>query len=86
MAEPDQDGRVLLLRGLHMHAESAGANVVGAANLRVLADMIMERMDYDELIVEGAIRTSGANPGHRPRQLRFTRRSVSASVARPTES
>jgi hypothetical protein len=30
--------------------------------------------DYDELIVEGAVRTSGANPGRRPGDLRFTRR------------
>jgi hypothetical protein len=77
MAEPEltPDGRVLTLRGVHMHGgEGAGANAIGHANLKVLARTVMERMDFDELVVEGAVRTTGANPGHRPGPLRFRRR------------
>jgi hypothetical protein len=74
MAEPIAAGRVLILRGVHMHGEGAGANAIGHANLKVLARTVMERMDFDELVVEGAVRTTGANPGHRPGPLRFRRR------------
>jgi hypothetical protein len=35
--------------------------------------------DYDELVIKGAVRTSGANPGRRPGDLRFTRRVRPAS-------
>jgi hypothetical protein len=81
MAEPEEEGHALLLRRFHMHA-AAGANAIGPGNLRRIAEVVMERMDYHELIVEGAVRTSGANPGHRPRQ-RFTRRLVVAPVSQP---
>jgi hypothetical protein len=74
MAEPLAMGRTLVLRALHMHGEGIGPNQVGTANLKILAGVIMERMDFDELVVEGADRTTGANPGRRPRPLRFARR------------
>src|SRR5215218_10039042 len=74
MAEPLATGRTLILRGVHVHGEGIGANQVGIANLRVLADDSLERMDLDELVAEGADRTTGANPGRRPRSLRFARR------------
>jgi hypothetical protein len=45
----------------------------GCWNLRILAQVLMERMVFD-VLVEGAIRTTEANPGHRPRVVRFTRR------------
>jgi hypothetical protein len=74
MAEVEDVGRSLRLIGLHLHSLD-GCNAVGVGGLRRLADAVMEVMDYDELIVEGAVRTTGANPGHRPNSLRFTRRS-----------
>jgi hypothetical protein len=40
----------------------------------VIAQAVMEGMDLDGLIVKGALRSTGANPGHRPRDIRFTRR------------
>ena len=82
MAEPREQGRTLVLGGFHMHA-TAGANSVGSGNLRLLADILMERMDYHELIIEGAVRTTGANPGHRPHPRRFARRPVAAPGALP---
>lgn len=71
MAEVEVKGRTLVLRG--MHVQGSQANAVGGHNLRLLAEVVMERMDFDGLIVEGAIRTTGSNPGRRPRKLRFTR-------------
>ena len=72
MAEPEiRKGTTLLLRAVH--AQDARPNAVGAANLRIVARALMERLNVDGLIVEGAVRTSGANPGRRPRPLRFTR-------------
>lgn len=75
-AEEAEDGTVLCLLG--MHIEGPGANEVGRANLRVLADFVMEEMGYDAIEVEGAARTTGANPGRRSRRLRFPRRARAA--------
>ena len=81
MAEAEDQGSILLLRGLHV--QGARANVIGPANLMVLAQVVMERMGYDELVVEGAPRTTGANPGRRPRPLRFSRRVRSPAPSAP---
>src|SRR5688500_18121847 len=64
--------RARSLRLLHVHAP--GANAIGPGNLRSLAEVVMERLDFDALEIEGALRTTGASPGRRPRPLRFTRR------------
>ena len=67
-------GRIRVnLTGAHIHSD-AGANAIGIGNLRVLADFILRKVDCDEARDEGASRTSGANPDHFPRALRFTRR------------
>lgn len=75
MAEPEDsaDGRTLLLRRLHIHAINRGALQFGPGNLRKLADAVMEEFDYDETIIEGAARTTGATKDRRP-VLRFKRR------------
>jgi hypothetical protein len=72
MAEPEQQGSTLILHTTHV--QDARANAMGHGNLMVLAQALMERMGFDGLVVEGAIRATGANPGRRPRPLRFTRR------------
>lgn len=78
MAELKEEGRTLHLLGLHI--QGAASNAVGIANLRILADAVMEKMDYyDAIEVAGAVRTTGAGPGRRPRRLRFTRRSGPAA-------
>jgi hypothetical protein len=75
MAEPLKDGTTLVLQGLHIHGDHGVLpNTVGAANLRAIADVVMERMGFDGIVAEGAIRTTGANPHHRPAAIRFTRR------------
>ena len=61
----------IMLRRAHMHSEG-GAHTIGVANLRVLAALLLERIGYDEAIVEGSARTTGANPNHTPRPIRFT--------------
>jgi hypothetical protein len=81
-AEPEVQGTTLVLRGTHI--QGAYANAVGGGNLRILAQALMERMDFHGLLVEGAIRTTGANPGHRPRVVRFTRRVRPAPGAGPS--
>lgn len=81
MAEPEVQGSTLVLHGTH--AQDARANAVGAGNLLILAQALMERMSFDGLVVEGAIRTTGANPGRRPRVLGFARHVRPAPAAGP---
>src|ERR1700693_5675637 len=80
MAEPVAQGRALILKGFHIQAIGS-ARSFGPGNLRLLAELVMERMDYDELVIEGAVRTSGARKGHRPRPQRFARRHIAARIA-----
>ena len=72
MGQIDIAGRRLLVTGANIESDS-GPRSIGIANLRVIARAVLERIDCDEARVEGAARTTGANPGHRPRALRFTR-------------
>jgi hypothetical protein len=72
MAEPVMQGTTMLLKGLHV--QDLSPNAVGIANLTLIARAVMERMDPNGLVIEGAVRSTGANPGHRPRGIRFTRR------------
>lgn len=80
MADVEISDRSIRLEGLHIGG--GGANSFGSASLRDLVRSIMEQLDVDEIIVEGAVRTTGANPGRRPRPLRFTRAVRAASASR----
>jgi len=71
-SEPVMRGNILVLQGTHV--QGAYPSAIGTANLMVIAQAVMEGMDLDGLVVEGALRTTGANPGRRPRDFRFTRR------------
>jgi len=62
LAEPVMVGTTLVLKGLH--AQDSAANAVGPANLIVIAHAVMEGMDLDGLVIKGAVRSTGANPGH----------------------
>jgi len=73
MAEVEVLHRELVLRGLHIHGVTLGPNELGWPRLRQLAHAVMERLDVDAIVIEGAVRTSGARRGHVPRALRFTR-------------
>lgn len=61
------------IRLMNAHMQGAQPNSVGLANLKIAARVFLERMDFDEIIIEGALRTTGANPGRTPKPLRFTR-------------
>lgn len=74
MAEVQFDEATLRLTGLHLHGEDVGPREFGSGNLRRLADAVMEVLECDEIVREGAVRQSGANPGRAPRTLRFKRR------------
>lgn len=67
----DRPQRFMKLSRAHIHG--ATANEVGFANLKTIAQAVLEGMDLDEIIIEGGIRTTGACPGHIPRPFRFTR-------------
>ena len=73
MAEVEVLHRELVLRGLHIHGVTLGPNELGWPRLRQLAHAVMERLDVDAIVIEGAVRTSGAHRGRVPRTLRFTR-------------
>ena len=60
MAEVEDLGRTLRLTGLHI--QGLEPNAIGIANLRILVDAVMRELDYDAIEVEGADRTTGANP------------------------
>jgi hypothetical protein len=79
MAEVESGGRELLLYGLHMHGETIRPNELGPHRLRQLSHVLMELVDLDALVIQGATRTSGAHRGHLPRPLRFTRKLYPAS-------
>jgi hypothetical protein len=72
MAEAAMAGRTLILD--QVHVQDGWPNAVGWINLRLIAGRVMEGLDLDGLVIKGAIRTTGANPGRRPRVIRFTRR------------
>jgi hypothetical protein len=73
MAEVTIEGRVMVAAGLHAHGVTLGRGGLGAHRIRWLMQAIMEALDCDACIIEGAARTSVAAPGRRPDRLRFTR-------------
>ncbi|NLS15404.1 hypothetical protein HGP16_02385 [Rhizobium sp. P40RR-XXII] len=78
MAEPQMVGNALYLRGFHIQGEDILMNDLGAHRLRNLAEIAMEEMECHELVVEGAVRTTGAGRGRTLRPIRFTRRDIPA--------
>jgi hypothetical protein len=74
MAEVELYRRELVLRRLHIQGETLGRNDLGPGHLRQLVRGVMERMEFDAIIIEGAARTSGSRRDRVPRILRFTRR------------
>ncbi len=62
-------GNTAKLRGFHI--QGPGPNTTGKAELRALASWLKGELNVDERRIEGATRTSGANPGRRPSTLVF---------------
>ncbi|MBJ7417493.1 MAG: hypothetical protein JHC88_18915 [Niveispirillum sp.] len=63
-------GRTLHVRDVHVEGLTPGA--LGRAGLNALGYALMEVADVDELIVQGAVRTTGARPGRRPAPFRLS--------------
>lgn len=76
LADVSVVGRTAYADSLHIQGNDLGKNAFGWASLRALGLAVLDWLgdDYDELVIKGAIRTSGANPGRRPGNLRFARR------------
>jgi hypothetical protein len=60
------------VRGAHTFGPAAHA--LGIRGLRAVARAFVEQFDVEELVVAGAARTTGANPGHTPPPFRYRRR------------
>jgi len=72
VAELVMDGKIMVARGVHI--QGPGKNRLGWPRLRGLAEDLMEKLELDELRIEGATRTSGAGPGRNPQPLVFRRK------------
>jgi hypothetical protein len=66
------DGDTLVLYDFHVDGPGAGS--LGVAELRGLVHKAMEAYDVAHVAIHGFERSTGANPGRRPRILRFARR------------
>ena len=53
------------------HVGGPGAHALGVSEVRGLVYKAMEEYDVAEVEIHGFQRTTGANPGRKPRPLRF---------------
>ena len=66
----DVDGGLLVDRA-HISITPPDIRVLTRKTMDLIADRILEDTGYDYIVVRGAARTTGARPGHIPRDLRF---------------
>jgi hypothetical protein len=71
IAEVELVAGVLWARNAHVQGLSPAA--LGRAGLNAVARKFLEQTDAEALVVEGATRTTGANPRRRPRPFRYPR-------------
>jgi hypothetical protein len=71
IAEVQLVAGVLWARNVHVQGLSPSA--LGRAGLNAVARKFLEEADAEALVVEGAARTTGANPHRRPRTFRYPR-------------
>ncbi|CAA7611950.1 conserved hypothetical protein [Magnetospirillum sp. UT-4] len=77
MARVEGEGPTLRLCELHMHGVNVGLRQFGHQRLFALIWAVMQTLEgTDEIVIEGAVRTSGAGKGHRPRPQRYTREAL----------
>lgn len=78
MAAPSQaiasNERGLILENAHIQSDVGTPNAFGPANLIRICAAICKDYGYDYIEVKGNLRTTGANPGRRPRSVRYPRR------------
>jgi hypothetical protein len=66
---PQINGRVLVIDNVHIGGLHRGA--CGRAGLNAIGRKFLEVADVDEIIIQGGSRTTGANPGRPPKEIRF---------------
>jgi hypothetical protein len=59
----------LHLKGAHIQGLDKGA--LGREGMNAIGEAMREAMDVAGITVEGEVRTTGANPGRRPRAFRY---------------
>ena len=64
----DVEGGLVVSRA---HISPPDARVLTRKTMGVIADRILGDTGYDFIVVRGAARTTGARPGHTPRDFRF---------------
>jgi hypothetical protein len=67
ITELRRKGKDLWLTGLHM--EGPGPRTAGIRELRELAREFGRDQGVSRIIIEGGVRTTGANRGHKPRRI-----------------
>lgn len=63
------DGRVLYVEEAHIEGLYPGA--LGREGLNAIGRKLLEEADVEKIIIAGSIRTTGRNPGRRPKVFRF---------------
>ena len=66
----DVDGGLVVNRA-HISISPPDGRVLTRKTMGVIADRILGDTGYDFIVVRGAARTTGARPGHTPRDFRF---------------
>jgi hypothetical protein len=70
MGDVAEQGNTLTASEVHIQI-AAAAPVLTRKTMAVIASRVMEEMGYAQIVIAGAVRTTGARKGHRPRPLRF---------------
>lgn len=63
------EGRVLYVKDAHIEGLHPGA--LGRAGLNAIARKLLEEADVEKIVIAGSVRTTGRNPGRRPKVFRF---------------
>jgi hypothetical protein len=66
-------GRVLHLDNAHIQGLHPGT--LGRHGLNSIGRKFLAEADVEEIVIKGSARTTGRNPGTRPREIRFPRQS-----------
>ena len=66
----DVDGG-LLVECAHISISPPDAGVLTRGSMRMMAKRLLGDTGYVEIVIRGASRTTGARPGHTPREFRF---------------
>jgi hypothetical protein len=64
------DGGIVVERA-HISISPPDVRVLTRKTMGAIAARILEDTCYDYIVIRGAARTTGARPGHTPRELRF---------------